>query len=529
MAKSPSQTQEKMRPTHLLTAILVALSLSTAAQPTAVRAFDLASGAALLTPRAGGGALMLSRDANTFLPVLVRLDATGATFSSHLLGLSIDVGFSDAVTLADGRHVLVGYGLSAGQSTGLTLLVDSPGAPGPARLCNYGTTTEFISATPASDGGFFAIGNGFNAANNYVGLLAKFDAQLDTVWTRLLQPGPNERLSLKFAAELPSGDIIAAGERATGNFSTYHLCLYRFTAGGDLLWANEYPLAGPLSQPIRAMHYDGQDGIFIASLATNPVNFDSRIALSAFDTTGNFLFADSIGGLRDPEVRGMRQGPGGEVVLIGDGTDANFQLVGFSTAVGPSGGLWANRFSVNGSGILLDILPRPGGGYRIVAGDFVQAYLLDTDAQGKVGDSCGIAPLSMPVGPLSTSTAPFQPTVIRGITITPLFAAANPFAVSNQVQCLATGLNPARPDAQGVVVAPQPMRTSARIHWDAPALAEDMQLHITDLHGRTVTPVVTRLPDGFEVQRGDLPAGIYAYQVLQDGQRIASGKLWVAD
>jgi hypothetical protein len=508
---------------------MVALGLSASAQSTAVRAFDLGSGAALLAPRAGGGHLMLSRDANAFLPVLVRLDAAGQTVGSQQLDLNTGVGFSDAATLADGRQVLVGYGDNGGQSHGFTLLVDTTGLPGPARFCGYSNASELIGVTPTDDGGFLAMGNGFNPAGNYVGLLLKFDAQMDTVWTRLLQPGPNERLSLKYATELPSGDILAAGERATGNFSTYHLCLYRFTAGGDLLWANEYPLAGPLSQPIRAMHYDGQAGIFIASLATDPANFASRIAISAFDTTGNFLWADSIGGLREPEVRGIAQGPGGEVVLIGDGSDPNFQLVGFSTAVGASGGLWANTFSINGAGTLLDILPRPGGGYRIVAGDFAQAFLLDTDAQGKVGDSCGIAALAMTFGPLSTSTVPFQPVVGSGIHLTPIAASATPFGITNQVQCLATGLPPSHAGAQGSVVAPQPMRTSARIRLAATALADDMQLHFTDLHGRALTPPLTRLPDGFEVQRGDLPAGIYAYQVLQGGQRIASGKLWVAD
>lgn len=34
---------------------------------------------------------------------------------------------------------------------------------------------------------------------------------------------------------------------------------------------------------------------------------------------------------------------------------------------------------------------------------------------------------------------------------------------------------------------------------------------------------------GLEIHWGGLPAGLYSYQVLQGGQHIASGKLWIAD
>ena len=56
-----------------------------------------------------------------------------------------------------------------------------------------------------------------------------------------------------------------------------------------------------------------------------------------------------------------------------------------------------------------------------------------------------------------------------------------------------------------------------------------IQLLLHDLGGKTLVPSVTPTADGLEIQRGGLPAGLYSYQVLQGGQRIASGKLWIAD
>jgi hypothetical protein len=39
----------------------------------------------------------------------------------------------------------------------------------------------------------------------------------------------------------------------------------------------------------------------------------------------------------------------------------------------------------------------------------------------------------------------------------------------------------------------------------------------------------TALGDGFQLSRAGLANGLYSYQVLQAGQRVASGKLWIAD
>lgn len=507
-------------------AALLLLCQSAQAQTTSLRGFDLAGGG-LLAPREEGGYLLVSEDDYISQPVLVRLDGTGETVSCQMLDPTLSYRFINVALLADGRHAVVGFGVDTSHVHAIALIVDSAGQPGPARLSRLGSSSEWYGVAPTADSGFLALGNGFNAASNYVGMLAKYDAQMDTTWTRLLQPGPNEWLSLKFATELPGGNILAAGERSTGTFATYQLCLYKFTADGDLLWAKEYPLAGQYSQPIRDMQYDGHNGIYVASLVRNPSNFAGSVALSAFDTTGAFLWADSIGGLNDPEVRGMDLGPAGEVVLTGDVEDGGiFDHKGFNLAVGPSGLLWANSFDISGGGILFDVLQQSGGGYVMTAGDFMQAFLLTTDAQGALGGNCGTSPLACQTGPISTSIATLQPTVGVGIPTTVHVTTSTARPLVNQIQCFATAV-----DRRHVVVnahvAPQPMHTSAQILL--PALRKDAQVFFYDLNGRAISLPAKRLADGFEIERGGVPAGLYGYQILQSGLRIASGKFWVAD
>jgi hypothetical protein len=142
--------------------------------------------------------------------------------------------------------------------------------------------------------------------------------------------------------------------------------------------------------------------------------------------------------------------------------------------------------------------------------------------------SCGPIPYYVATSPIQLSGAFITLNRLPGPTNAPLAVTPTKIAVSNYADCTPIAAEQARATF-AVRVLPQPMRSSARILLAEGSLADDAQLHITDLSGRSLALPATRLHDGWEIQRGGLPAGIYAYQVLQDGQRIASGKLWVAD
>jgi hypothetical protein len=133
------------------------------------------------------------------------------------------------------------------------------------------------------------------------------------------------------------------------------------------------------------------------------------------------------------------------------------------------------------------------------------------------------------VSAITMTTSPFQPTVTRGMPVAAYTVTSSPLPLSNLVQCLATSAVTPRLTSQPVRVLPQPMRTSARILLPEGTLTDDVQLLLHDRLGRRIALPATRLPDGFELQRGGIAPGLYTYQVLQGGQRIAGGKLWVVD
>jgi hypothetical protein len=476
---------------------------------------------------ATGGHLLVGRDARTYQPAFVRLDAAGQTVSSLVLDPgNVSIGITDLTRLAGGGYALSGYGSDI-TSRGLTMLLDSSGQPLLSSLYLSGQLSEWLAMSATADGGVVVVGNGYD--NNFVsyGIVAKLDAQMDTVWTRVLPRGSGS-LTLKRVAVLPSGNLILVGERADIGNTNYRLAVTKLTAAGDLVWSNQYTIGGGWWQYIRDLQYDGQNRLFMTSLIRQSGAIGSLFSRTVLDTAGNFIRMDSLSGGSDPELRGVGLGQGGEFLLAGTLFDGNSNQVGFNLAISAADSLlWANSFEINGAGILFQVLPASNGGYWWTATDFAQSYLLHSDAQGAVADSCGTSPLAIQVGPLSCTTTVSTQGLLAGLDVSTFIPSTSPLTVFNQLGCLLTGLpNPALD--QRPLVYPQPMHTSARIRLQEGGL-DGLQLLLHDLGGKTIFPPVTATSEGLEFQRGGLPAGLYSYQVLHAGQRIASGKLLVAD
>jgi hypothetical protein len=514
----------------LLSVLLLVASQRLLGQSTSVRSLDLGSGAIHLGDHpATGGLLLVGRDANTYVPAFIRVDAAGQTVSASMLDAAVSVGITEVARLAGGHYAAIGYGSDASGNKAMVMRLDSSGQPaGDIRFHAQGNSGEWLGIAPTADGGCVVVGNGLDNNFDSYAMVARLDAQLDTVWTRVL-PNDIGRLTAKRIAILPSGDLLVVGERASLSNVNYRLCVHRMTAHGALVWSKEYTASAQFRQLVRELHYDGQGRLAIASLVEHPVTAEAHISLCVLDTAGNVIGLDTLGGGISPEIRGIAGGHGGAVVVAGTLTDDNFNQVGFSLAFSSSGGLvWANRFEIGGAGILFDVLPEAGGGYWMTGSDFGLGYLLQTDAQGAVADSCGTGALPMQQGSLGLSAAPITPGLSAGMTVQNYPATSSPLTLVNQLQCLTTARDMRVPE-QPAQVYPQPMRTSAHIRLPGFARDPDAQWILYDMAGRLHTAQATRTQNGWLIHRDSLPAGLYSYQVLQGGQRIASGKLWIAD
>ncbi len=82
--------------------------------------------------------------------------------------------------------------------------------------------------------------------------------------------------------------------------------------------------------------------------------------------------------------------------------------------------------------------------------------------------------------------------------------------------------------AEGLRISPNPWSGQTRVtvpHLDH----QDMQLVITDAIGKVVQCPVTKMPDGYLIERGHLPAGLYPISIRIDGAINYSGTLILID
>jgi len=122
------------------------------------------------------------------------------------------------------------------------------------------------------------------------------------------------------------------------------------------------------------------------------------------------------------------------------------------------------------------------------------------------------------------TAAPLSPTVGSGMGLNTVLIQVTHPTIDNLLNCEPVGIASGK-DLLPAQVVPHPMRHSARLVLPLDLDTEGATLQVSDMTGRQVALVTARSSDGFELQRNGLPAGLYAYQVLQEGKLVASGKL----
>jgi hypothetical protein len=463
--------------------------------------------------------------------VAMRLDTAGQTRASWSLAFQPVFPGTFPFSLArlkDGRIAVVGLGF-VGFQRGLICLLDSTG---------QGIVGDMTTHTPSgmrwwdvaatADSGLVVAGSGHGSSR---GLVACYDKHLGLRWAKVLT-NLAQQSDLLSVTELAGGGFMVAGFYYPPPHYQQAFLL-RLDDQGDFVWMKSYSMGDPLRSRWFDMHYDGNDRLYLVGDTTR--NWEpQQMALLAIDTAGTFLWGKLLDNPNGPGdvVKDIITLPSGDLLMYGTRTVTGARDEGVCAAFSSAGNLlWDRRFQSPSSNLSIDhVIPLHDGGLMwMLLEDYSHKRLVKTDGQGMMSLPCGPSPINYTVTPMmnfsATPVTGFS--TVNGITNTPLVVSNTNRTLNNQLECGAVGLAQARP-ALAAQVLPQPMYTRARILFSED-IADDAQLHITDLSGRSLSLPVTRLADGWEIQRGGLPAGIYAYQVLQDGQRIASGKLWVAD
>ncbi len=408
---------------------------------------------------------------------VVKLDSNGIVQWTRTVGGELDEWAYSIVQTTDGGYAVAGYTDSFGAGGGDFYIVklDAAGILQWTRTVGGTELDEATSIIQTTDGGFAITGYtysfGAGATDIYV---VKLDSNGTLLWTRTI--GGIEWEDAYTIIQTSDGGFAIAGSTdsfGAGGGDTY---IVKLDAGGMLQW----------SRTIGGIGHDSGFGIVQTT--------DGGIAISGYtesfgagfydfyivklDANGTLQWTRTVGGLEDDMGLGIVQT-----------TDGGFAISGATLSFG-AGDYDMFIVKLDGSG---NTCANQGTG--------------GTSGSGGVSNITGGA-----VGIGGTSGA-------GGISGSG--GAAEIICILTSVQELTTENEPR------VYIYPNPFSETAilRIANLPSTQTDNLELRIYDLLGKQIHATLLRQADSFIIRSNNMPAGMYLYHVLLNGERIANGKL----
>ena len=217
--------------------------------------------------------------------------------------------------LPDGGALAVGYVLPTGGTEEVLLIrMNESGSVVWQRVTHFGLRFNGYDVAPLSDGGFIVAAN--------LGLF-KIDADGDTVWTR-----SSDREQLFGVIGLDDGGFIASGTYSVDTDNSPGLVM-RFNAQGDTLWTRQFPITD-MEVYLWDIDRVGDGEYVTAGQVTNIPggNFNGTWA-AKFTESGQVRWDNTY--ISNAHFNDLATGPDGLPVMIGEiersGTDLDILLM----------------------------------------------------------------------------------------------------------------------------------------------------------------------------------------------------------
>jgi len=380
-----------------------------------------------------------------------------------------------------------------------------------------------------SDSGYVIIGYTLDfGTGGYDAYLIKTNKNGDTLWTKTYGVG---NVDWGLSIRSTSSGFVIVGE------SNYDLYLIRTDNNGNVLWSKTY---GGTERHIGADVQQTSDSGFIitGSIKAPWPSTNEIILLIRVDSIGDTLWAKNYGLGRAYSV--LNTSDGGFLISAyrksvfgySDGylikTDSNGNF------------MWAKRYGGENYDYSFQALTTSDKGYVVIGstssfsgGDF-DVYLIKTDSNGYSG--CNDSSMNLvPSNPLVTIDTPATMIGSGGILNTYNMLVNNIFTTETD-PCDTTASLTNLMQKYKITITPNPFSSSTVITLHPVMLnASEASFHfqLYDILGRrqdvSLTLNMTKDARVMEIQRGNLPTGLYFFRMTNEKGVIGSGKLVVQD
>jgi hypothetical protein len=193
-----------------------------------------------------------------------------------------------------------------------------------------------------SDGGFLALGQGYNSNNNSGDLyMAKIDSAGNLTWSKTYGYSTGNEYGYG-AMQLPDNGYVITGSYAYA--STSDLWLLRTDSNGDTLWARTFDFHSNLDRGDDVELAD-DGGYVIAGRTSNAGNM--RLLTMKTDTLGNVLWWDEYGSSSSDFAESIDKTSDGGFVICGGASGYPFDF--FVVRINADGdSMWAGIYDYDG-------------------------------------------------------------------------------------------------------------------------------------------------------------------------------------
>lgn len=466
---------------------------------------------------AGSTKSYTSGDADFYL---VKTNAQGDTLWSHSYGTSRYESMFAAIETSDGGFILGG---DVGEDTTTCIYIvktDNNGAVAWSFVYHIYAYDDVASIMQTADGGYLV--SGLNqtvqtASPTISPFLLKLTASGNVAWIQqyLINGWEIIRSSVH---EYPGGGFVMAGMVLTS--SGFNEFVMRTTSTGALMWAKRF--AGGLN-------------LYGMDCWLNP-NGDITL-LGSFDSgTGNQIHLVKINSLTnvvwsmtytitgaDIFPRAFTADAYGNLYVAANvsstvttGAALKFNAVGqlqWARSYGPNSNFSSIHLAVDGGLVL-------GGtiAYATTSADSGSLYIVKTDANGN-SPCCQSLVCNASMQPLTSTFFTF-----------PAVSVCNRFSVSTEMKsgCMtADGCTVGISEPAILKTSspyPNPFTSSATIEIPGLDLQGPHEFQLLNMHGSVVREF-SFTGNSVLVNRNDLPAGIYFYRIIREGEIVSTGKL----
>lgn len=453
---------------------------------------------------------------------VVKMDLTGNIIWNKKFPSSNDDYLSSLYVTPSGDIFLAGHKLDGNGDFNFSVMkLNSAGSM--QWYKTYGTTglDMFPTIQPATNGDFFICGNRNGSA---IPLIIKINSVGTILWNKTfgLTLVGNETTVLA-SNSTSDGGLVIFGEYKQQNY------LRKINMDGTVAWTNysngasQYDYMGSIKQT--------SDGGYILIGRTphcNPSVCTYNLAFTKFDNLGHISWSESVDYKYTSEGKDVIETSDSCFVFTGQLTDPSTSISKLVLIKVNNKGkhLFSKTYGdVDSNGEYANIEQASDGGFLLLGMENSNAYLIKTDAFGNANcNNQAINFVLVNIGkPTSSSiTIPLINDVVKDNT--PI-CIEETMTVTDKLLCISSSINHVFSSQFNYILYPNPFNDILTLEMpNYNSLRNHFEFNLYDMLGRKVIQV-PMINHKTVIQRGNLPRGIYFYDIIDDEKIIGQGKV----